>query len=142
MSRRFRRWTTQRGRRSVTGKKRIGILNNYRQDKEKRILLCNYRVGSEGLNLAIANHVICIETWWSPVMINQAIARCGRVGQKKVVHSYRIIIDKSIEESMDEICRAKETIANAYLYSDINSRIEPPKLDKYMLGKIIGYYNK
>ena len=124
---------------STTGKKRLELLYSFRHGTP-RILLCNFKVGSEGLNLPEANHVICVELWWSPVLVDQAIARCWRVGQTKPVHSYKIIMNGSIEENIYEICRAKSSIANAYLFGQVEGRVAAPKLDKYTLGRIIGYY--
>lgn len=126
---------------SITGKKRFRFLNEFRNNPKYRILLCNFRVGNEGLNLTIANHVICVELWWSPTLVNQAISRSWRIGQTKNVHSYKIIVDKSIEESIEKLCKAKESISNSYLYGNTSSRISKPRLDKHTLGKIIGYYD-
>lgn len=126
---------------SVSGKRRYDRLNDFRQKQDYRILLINFKVGGEGLNLPEANHVICVELWWSPVVISQAISRCWRVGQTKEVHAYKFIISKSIEETMNTICLAKDSISNQYLNGDINGRQNIPKLDKFTLGQIIGYYH-
>jgi SNF2 family DNA or RNA helicase len=123
-----------------TGKNRILRLNMFRTDPNIKILLCNLRVGSEGLNLPQANHVICVELWWSPVPISQAIRRVWRVGQTKDVHVYTLMIDKSIEENINKICLSKKSIGDSYLYGDESKRIEKVKLDKFTLGQIIGYY--
>lgn len=124
----------------TTGRVRSNRLNQFRNDPNIKILLCNLRVGSEGLNLTQANHVICVELWWSPVPISQAISRCLRVGQTKDVHVYTVMIDKSIEENMNMICTAKQAICDSYLSGEESKRVNKPKLDKHTLGQIIGYY--
>lgn len=49
-------------------------------------------VASEGLNLQYANIIIHYEPTWSPIKIVQRIGRVWRVGQKKDVYSYSILL--------------------------------------------------
>ena len=44
-----------------------------------------YKVGSEGITLTEATHVIPLETWWNNAVPNQAIHRDWRLGQKNEI---------------------------------------------------------
>lgn len=89
---------------------------NKRMDKiedfkgEKDILLMNYKIGAEGLNLAFANNVILIDTWWNFSLEEQAIARVYRNGQTKEVNVYRLLTEYSIEEIIFKLSREKGEI--------------------------------
>jgi len=48
-----------------------------------KAMFLSLKVGSEGLNLVMANHVIFLEPWWNPFVHEQAQARVHRTGQKK-----------------------------------------------------------
>ncbi len=74
------------------------------------ILFMSYKVGSCGLNLTQANHVICLEEWWTPDVLAQAIARCHRSGQKREVYAHHFITIDSIEERCVTICQKKRKL--------------------------------
>ena len=97
------------------GKERERLLNQFRYEENTRGLLMTYKVGSEGLNLTEANHVICIEPWWTNAVHNQAISRCHRTGQIRDVEIHNIYIKNSIEEDIVEICKEKDKISNSIL---------------------------
>lgn len=103
-----------------------------------KALFMTYKVGSEGLNLIEANHVICIEPWWTPCVQKQAITRCYRTGQTKNVNVYNIYVKNSIEERVLKICKEKEDLSDEILG---NSSKDITKLDKVTLGKILGIYD-
>jgi SNF2 family DNA or RNA helicase len=52
---------------------------------ERCVLLVQLQSGGVGLNLQEFDRCIFMSPWWTSAMINQAIARCVRMGQKKVV---------------------------------------------------------
>lgn len=122
---------------TITGMKRQERLNSFRNGKYQ-ILFLNYRVGAQGLNLTRANHVVTIEPWWSPVMEMQGVARAHRQGQTREVTHHRIIATGTIEEQINNIGRAKESILNSYLDSSLAGKREPvPSLDKWTLEDIL-----
>ncbi len=120
---------------SVSGKKREEIIETFTHNPDLRILLSNYKVGSEGLNLTMANHVILMDQWWTHVETAQAESRCWRPGQDKNVFVYNIIIKNSIEYRMLEICADKKNMAESMLSGakNINKIIDVERL-----GKILG----
>lgn len=80
------------------------------KDGELDILLLSYKVGSRGLNLTRASHVICLEEWWTPDVPAQAIARCHRAGQTRPVYAYHLVTKDSIEERCVAICQKKRSL--------------------------------
>ena len=121
----------------VTGSKRQERMNAFRRG-ECQILLMNYKVGAQGLNLTQANHVINIEPWWSPVLESQAASRAHRNGQTRVVTVHRILVKGTIEMQINKIGAAKESIGDSYLdTSKAGDRKDIPGLDKYTLGQIL-----
>jgi SNF2 family DNA or RNA helicase len=79
------------------------------------ILLASYKISSRGLNLMEASHVICLEEWWTPDVMEQAIGRCYRRGQTRIVHAYHIIMRGTIEEKCKEVSDSKIKIKNDLL---------------------------
>jgi SNF2 family DNA or RNA helicase len=118
------------------------ILKQFRETEKYRALFMTYKVGSEGLNIVQANHVICIEPWWSPSVQKQAISRCYRTGQEKNVYVHSIYINNSIEERILQVCKTKEELSDDILEGTDQHRepldIQTVNLDKVTLGKLLG----
>lgn len=62
-------------------------------------LLCT-KAGGIGINLSSADVVIVFDPDWNPHNDNQAIARCHRLGQEKVVKVFRFITPDSYENNL------------------------------------------
>jgi SNF2 family DNA or RNA helicase len=120
------------------GKDRLEYLKSFRKNKNTRGLLMTYNVGAEGLNLIEANHVICIEPWWTNSVHNQAISRCHRIGQTKIVEVHNIYVKDSIEERIIEICKKKDTMVDSILEGTDEKILQDSCLNKTTIGKILG----
>eukprot|EP00617_Octactis_speculum_P016520 CAMPEP_0185773610 /NCGR_PEP_ID=MMETSP1174-20130828/74362_1 /TAXON_ID=35687 /ORGANISM="Dictyocha speculum, Strain CCMP1381" /LENGTH=99 /DNA_ID=CAMNT_0028460379 /DNA_START=151 /DNA_END=447 /DNA_ORIENTATION=+ len=53
-----------------------------------------------GVNMVAANRVILYDTSWNPASDLQALFRCYRLGQTKPVFVYRLVMAKSLEETV------------------------------------------
>jgi SNF2 family DNA or RNA helicase len=95
-------------------KNRDELFNRFRTDPSCRVLVMT-RVGSLGLNLSEANHVILYESDWTDVHELQSVGRCWRIGQKKPVFAWRLMIKGSIEEKMYVKCQEKSAIRECLL---------------------------
>lgn len=128
---------------SIPGDKREELITQFRTG-EPRALLVNYKVGSEGLNLVEATHCICVEPWWTPAVMKQAVSRLWRIGQKKSVTVHSITFDNSIEERMFNICQKKQELADAYMGGgdeeelDLGGMKGAAGLNIAQLGEILG----
>ncbi|MEM1982521.1 MAG: DUF3883 domain-containing protein [Sulfolobales archaeon] len=70
-------------------------------------VLVSTDVASEGLNLQYANVVVHYEPPWSPIKIVQRIGRVWRLGQKKDVISYTVLLSVESDLKALEILYAK-----------------------------------
>jgi SNF2 family DNA or RNA helicase len=77
--------------------------------------LISLKAGGTGLNLTAADYVIHMDPWWNPAVENQASDRAHRIGQKRPVTVYRIIVKNSIEEKIIELHEFKTELANSLL---------------------------
>lgn len=98
-----------------TTPKRDDIFNKFRDNPSSKVLLMTTRIGSMGLNLTQANHVILMEPWWNDKEGDQAAHRCWRIGQTKEVYIWNLIMKDSIEQRMLEVCQTKVDDGDLYL---------------------------
>ncbi|KAF2853230.1 hypothetical protein T440DRAFT_466206 [Plenodomus tracheiphilus IPT5] len=92
---------------------REASLAKLRSDKRTRVLLCSLKCGSLGLNLTAASRVVIMEPFWNPFVEEQAIDRVHRLNQTVDVTVYRLLINNSVEERIQELQEAKRKLANA-----------------------------
>ncbi|KAH9864419.1 hypothetical protein J1614_010353 [Plenodomus biglobosus] len=92
---------------------REASLARLRDDKRTRVLLCSLKCGSLGLNLTAASRVVIMEPFWNPFVEEQAIDRVHRLNQTVDVTVYRLLINNSVEERIQELQEAKRKLANA-----------------------------
>lgn len=77
------------------------------------ILFLTTQIGGLGLNLTGADTVILYEHDWNPFNDLQAMDRAHRLGQKKTVNVFRIILKDTIEEKVMSYQNFKMYVANA-----------------------------
>ena len=78
---------------------------------EKSVFLLSTRAGGVGINLASADTVIIYDSDWNPHMDNQAQDRAHRIGQKKNVFVYRLVLERSVETIILERANAKRSLS-------------------------------
>jgi len=71
------------------------------------IFLMVTRSGGLGINLQTADTCILYDSDWNPQPEMQAMARVHRIGQKKVVHVYRLVSSGTVEERVLERAEKK-----------------------------------
>lgn len=72
-------------------------------------------VGGLGLNLTGADTVIFVEHDWNPMKDLQAIDRAHRIGQKRILNVYRLILQNTIEEKIMNLQRFKENLSKSLI---------------------------
>ena len=70
------------------------------QDSAIPVFLISLKAGGVGLNLTGADTVIHVDPWWNPAVEAQATDRAHRIGQKRVVTSYKLIARDTVEEKI------------------------------------------
>jgi SNF2 family DNA or RNA helicase len=94
---------------------RPAIIDQFRTDPTKHVILMSYGTGSVGLNLQFTNYVFLFDRWWNPAVEDQAINRAHRVGQKHPVTVTRFLAENTIERRIAEVLEAKRKIFNELL---------------------------
>lgn len=93
--------------------------DNVRQFQEPnsgvRILLVSLQAGNAGLNLTAASHVIMLEPFWNPFVEDQAVDRAHRIGQRRPVTVYRLLVPDSVEDRILELQERKRALMEAAL---------------------------
>jgi SNF2 family DNA or RNA helicase len=118
-------------------KERSDILYTFKTSPDHNIMIINYSIGSEGLNLMEANNVILCENWWCPSVLEQAKHRAFRIGQKKNVKIFNIITKDTIEEKIQKICDKKIILNEQFMMNVSSSKKDTINMNSKTLRKII-----
>jgi SNF2 family DNA or RNA helicase len=86
------------------------------------VFLLSLKAGGTGLNLTAADTVVHFDPWWNPAAEAQATDRAHRIGQKRVVTSYKLIAAGTVEEKVLALQDEKRLLlANVFEASDAAS---------------------
>lgn len=80
--------------------KRQDLVDWFNNDPEITVFLLTTKVGGLGVNLTGADRIIIFDPDWNPSTDMQARERAWRLGQKKDIVIYRLMITGSIEEKI------------------------------------------
>jgi SNF2 family DNA or RNA helicase len=94
----------------VPQRRRDGIIQHFREDPSKHVLLMSYGAGGVGLNLQFVNYVFLFDRWWNPAVEDQAINRAHRIGVDGPVTVMRYLMLDTIEERIDRILQEKRDL--------------------------------
>ena len=98
-------------------KDRAGEVDRF-ESGEAPVFLISLKAGGTGLNLTSADTVIHFDPWWNPAVEHQATDRAHRIGQKKVVTSYKLISRDTVEEKILSLQARKRAMIDATLDQD------------------------
>jgi len=85
------------------------------QEGRADVFLISLKAGGTGLTLTGADTVIHYDPWWNPAAQAQATDRAYRIGQKRPVFVYNLIVAGSVEERMLQLQERKRKLASAIL---------------------------
>jgi SNF2 family DNA or RNA helicase len=91
---------------------RHAVLEAFRSDRARHVILMSYGTGSVGLNIQFANYVFLFDRWWNPAVEDQAINRVHRIGQKEPVFVTRFITQNTLEGRIAEVLERKRQLFN------------------------------
>ncbi len=100
-------------------KDRAERVEHFQEDDGPPVFLISLKAGGSGLNLTAADTVIHFDPWWNPAVEDQATDRAHRIGQTKVVTTYRLIAKGTIEEKIRELADKKRELVGAVLSEDV-----------------------
>jgi SNF2 family DNA or RNA helicase len=90
--------------------RRDAVIQQFREDPNRHILLMSYGAGGVGLNLQFVNYVFLFDRWWNPAVEDQAINRAHRIGVDGPVNVTRFLILDTIEERIDRVLQEKREL--------------------------------
>ena len=81
-------------------KDRAKAVDEFQQSGDLPLFLISLKAGGVGLNLSAADTVVHFDPWWNPAVEAQATDRAHRIGQTRVVTSYKLIarVDRGGED--------------------------------------------
>ena len=92
---------------------RAGVVERFQTNAAIPVFLISLKAGGVGLNLTGADTVIHFDPWWNPAVEDQATDRAHRIGQTKVVTSYKLITRDTVEEKILTLQNRKREIIQA-----------------------------
>ncbi|HSY17411.1 MAG TPA: SNF2-related protein [Candidatus Acidoferrales bacterium] len=94
---------------------RGAVVQRFQDNAAIPVFLISLKAGGVGLNLTGADTVIHFDPWWNPAVEDQATGRAHRIGQTKVVTSYKLITRDTVEEKILTLQNRKREIIAATL---------------------------
>lgn len=94
----------------VPQRRRDAVIEHFRNDPARHVLLMSYGAGGVGLNLQFVNYVFLFDRWWNPAVEDQAINRAHRIGVDGPVNVTRFLMLETIEERIDRILQEKREL--------------------------------
>lgn len=85
------------------------------QAGEGDVFLISLKAGGVGLNLTSADVVIHYDPWWNTAAQDQATDRAHRIGQRRDVSVFKLIVGGTIEERILRMQEAKRDLAESVL---------------------------
>jgi superfamily II DNA or RNA helicase len=109
---------------------RAEVVERFQSKTEIPVFLISLKAGGVGLNLTGADTVIHFDPWWNPAVEAQATDRAHRIGQTKVVTSYKLITRGTVEEKilnlqtrkrelLKEVLSGEEALAEVLSWEEI-----------------------
>jgi SNF2 family DNA or RNA helicase len=120
----------------VPTRERQAVLDRFKGDPDKHVILMSYGTGSVGLNLQFTNYVFLFDRWWNPAIEDQAINRAHRIGQREPVFVIRFVSQGTIEGRIAEVLERKRQLFNEL----IEQNGAPPQLGLSQ-DEIFGLFN-
>jgi superfamily II DNA or RNA helicase len=94
---------------------RAAVVEKFQTHLAIPVFLISLKAGGVGLNLTGADTVIHFDPWWNPAVEDQATDRAHRIGQSRVVTSYKLITRDTVEEKILTLQNRKREVIQATL---------------------------
>ncbi len=85
---------------SMPTRARQAEVDRFQASADIPVFLLSLKAGGTGLNLTGADTVVHFDPWWNPAAEAQATDRAHRIGQTRVVTSYKLIASGTVEEKV------------------------------------------
>jgi SNF2 family DNA or RNA helicase len=94
---------------------RAAVVEKFQRDSRIPVFLISLKAGGVGLNLTGADTVIHFDPWWNPAVEAQATDRAHRIGQRRIVTSYKLITRGTVEEKILQLQSRKRSLLEGML---------------------------
>ena len=91
------------------------VVSEFQSKDDIPVFLISLKAGGVGLNLTGADTVIHFDPWWNPAVEAQATDRAHRIGQTRVVTSYKLITRGTVEEKILNLQNKKRELIQSTL---------------------------
>jgi len=95
--------------------KRVQKIEEFNADPSLFAMVLTTRIGGVGLNIIGANRVVLFDPDWNPMTDIQARERAWRIGQRREVAVYRLLLAGTIEEKIYQRQMAKQQLSQQVL---------------------------
>lgn len=102
-------------------KDRQALVDKFQKDSKYKVFVMTLKTGGVGLNLTSADTIFIYDPWWNKTVENQAVDRAYRIGQKRTVLSYKLILKDSIEEKILKLQDNKMALLDGLISEDDSS---------------------
>lgn len=85
---------------SMPARARQAEVDRFQAPDGPPLFLLSLKAGGTGLNLTAADIVVHLDPWWNPAVEAQATDRAHRIGQTRMVTSYKLICTGTVEEKV------------------------------------------
>lgn len=120
----------------VPSARRDDVLQRFKEDPTKHVLLMSYGAGAVGLNLQFAGYVFLFDRWWNPAVEDQAINRAHRLGAAGPVTVTRFLTRSTIEERIDQVLQEKRELFDTILSGAGPARLGMSQAEIFGLFKL------
>jgi len=104
---------------SMAPRARQAEVDRFQETGDVAVFLISLKAGGTGLNLTGADTVVHFDPWWNPAAEAQATDRAHRIGQTRLVTSYKLIAAGTVEERVLALQEAKRALlADVFEASD------------------------
>ena len=105
------------GSRKITGdtdaKERQDAVDDFQENPDTRIIVCNIQAGGVGITLTAASNVVFLEFGWNPGTMDQAEDRIHRIGQIYPVNVWNIVGVDTIDEDIIDLIESKRNVVES-----------------------------
>jgi superfamily II DNA or RNA helicase len=115
---------------------RAAAVDHFQQTDDLPVFLISLKAGGVGLNLSAADTVIHFDPWWNPAVEAQATDRAHRIGQTRVVTSYKLIARATVEEKIVNLQQKKRELIEATVESEepLMTGLSMAEISELLLG--------
>jgi hypothetical protein len=94
---------------------RIQFADTFQKNERHRIAFISLKAGGTGLTLTRANHVVFLDQWWNPAVMDQAAARVHRIGQSRMSLITSLVAKNTVDERVLAILQRKRGLFQAVM---------------------------